>query len=104
MSHTLKSLKLGLCLFSLLLVIGWIEEHSLSALCFARGCGNDAERPAWGGNGGWWGGGREDWYGNDAINSSRFSYSNRCYHAYYRTHYCQEVEDVNGGALYWNIR
>lgn len=101
MSYHLK-LWMGLCHF--FFVVFLIQETQLSAICFARGCGNDAERTAWGGNGGWWGGGRVDWYGNDAANSSRFPSPNHSYYPYYRTHCCQETETVNGGALYWTIR
>lgn len=66
----------------------------------------DNERPAWGGNGGWWGNSRSDWYGeygtpDERAERSPADYPRGGYHpnAYYYNNeypYAGEKEPVNG--------
>jgi len=119
MSHSYKSLKLFSCLFALFALFA--DCNPLEA-ANGRWSAYDYERPAWGGNGGWWGGGHNDWYGDyGAPEEQHYNYYSNYtnpyspsvgYHYngyYYNNEYPyggQHFYDdsVDGGALYLNFR
>lgn len=85
---------------------------------FARGYTYNNERGAWGGNGGWWGDSRSDWYGEYGTPEEHDYFGNYTTphywpHGYYRGYYSENQypyhghyysDSVDGAALYYYIR
>ena len=71
-----RSLKSFMLCSSLLMGFFTIAHFNQAEAAYGRWGAYDNERGAWGGNGGWWGESRADWYGD-----------NEPYHNYYGGNY-----------------
>lgn len=115
MFRCLKSLTFVSCFFALSFIAADLSQ--LEAAYVRWGAYNN-ERGAWGGNGGWWGDSRSDWYGQYGTpeeydyfgNYTTPHYANYHHpHAYYSEnqypYYGQYYGDsVDGAGFYLNIR
>lgn len=116
MSRSLKSLMFVSCFFALSFI--FTDYNQLEATHGRWGAYND-ERGAWGGNGGWWGDSRSDWYGDYGTREEHHHYGN--YSNAYQPGYGYDRNDyyynnnypyygqyygdsVDGAGLYFNIR
>ncbi|MFI0434813.1 MAG: hypothetical protein ACH350_03660 [Parachlamydiaceae bacterium] len=114
MSRSFKSLILGSCLFASLFSVGYNQLEASSG----RWGAYDNGRAAWGGNGGWWGGGRTDFYGDNNYYSNGYygnGYDDNAGYIYdnnhpYGQHYYAEPNahgasaGVDGSGFYFNVR
>lgn len=116
MSRSFKSLIITSCFFAF--IFSSAEFTQLEA-AHGRWDTYNNERGAWGGNGGWWGDSRSDWYGpygtpeeheyfgnytnvhypHYGYNSNDYYYNNQ--YPYYGQYY---NDSIDGAGLYINIR
>lgn len=114
MSRSLKSLMLVSCFFVLSFV--FTNSNQLEAAYGRWGAYNN-ERGAWGGNGGWWGDSRNDWYGDYGTPAeyNRYGYYSTPYQTgygydgyYYDNNYPYYGQyyggSVDGAGIYFNVR
>lgn len=107
---------LTLCLSGISLFL--FNFGSLEAACGGWGGAHNYERGAWGGNGGWWGDSRSDWYGEYGTPEEYDYFGNyttpnyrhyHCPHKYYSKnqfpfHGQYYSDSVDGAGLYFTIR
>jgi hypothetical protein len=79
MSRSLKSFMIVSCLFALFFISSNFNKLEAAD---GRWSAYNNERPAWGGNGGWWGDGHSDWYGEYGWPESK-NYYGGYYNPYY---------------------
>jgi hypothetical protein len=108
------------CFFGLISIFLATPSHQVSAAALWSHA-NNYERGAWGGNGGWWGGGHSDWYGDSGYDewprtqgyyggrSMYACYPSRCYYkpcarCALRCYRYYDDDYVNGGALYFTFK
>ena len=115
MSHSFKFFMLVSCFFASFLV--YAEFNKLEAACGRWGTYDNA-RGAWGGNGGWWGDSRSDWYGIYGTPEEHEHGGNYAKARHYRRQYCSDryynnycpqygqyySDTVDGAGFYFNIR
>lgn len=101
-----------------ILALSFIALGPCQLEAFSRVRSQNYERGAWGGNGGWWGNSRSDWYGEygtpeeyDYFGNYTTPHYSR--HGYYNGYYSENQypyhgvyygDSVDGAALYFNIR
>lgn len=120
MSRSLKSLILCSCLFAGFFVAA---DFNKVEAAYGRWGAYNNERGAWGGNGGWWGDGRSDWYGEHGTPDNYYGgyysapyysdgYSNNYYYdnsypygqSYYGGPGMGTGAGVDGAGVYFNVR
>lgn len=117
MFRSLRSLMLIACVFSFFFICA--NFNQLEAAHGRWGAYNhNNERGAWGGNGGWWGDSRGDWYGDDynppnQYNGAGYGHPDNGYYynnnypyggQYYDNSGIGAGESVDGAGLYFNAR
>jgi hypothetical protein len=113
MSCSFKSAMWVSCIFAVSFIF---SNYNHLEAAYGRWGAYNTERGAWGGNGGWWGDGNNDWYGeygtpevpydnygsytNPYSPSAGFNYDDY----YYNNEYPYSGDTVDGAGLYLNFR
>lgn len=113
MPLSLKFSMLTFCLFILFFI--FVTFNQIEGVC-GRWSSYNNGRGAWGGNGGWWGDSRSDWYGQygtpeeydyfgNYTTPYGYRYRSSDYYGNSYPYYGQYYSDsVDGAGLYFNIR